>query len=190
MRQCPYMASGECMEHSLPLHLPRSDVGALQLRSVLALGVAGVVAAAITGVVTATGNDPGAGAAVARATLVLLPIAVGLAMWARPPSRRFGYLLVAGGFVTFLGSLGGSDDEVVYSVGRVSAWFAEVALVYLVLAFPSGRLSHRFDSALAGGVALVALLLFVPTALLVDSYPCPRRGRPAPQDARATRSSS
>ena len=80
---------------------------------------------------------------------------------------------VAGGFVTFLGSLGGSDDEVVYSVGRVSAWFAEVALVYLVLAFPSGRLSHRFDSALAGGVALVALLLFVPTALLVDSYLVP-----------------
>src|SRR3954462_6063679 len=100
------------MHHSLALHLPRSrTAGALAPRPASVVGAAGVAAAAITGLVTATGNDPGTGAAVVRAGSVLLPLAVGLAIWTRPPNQRFGRLLVAGGFVTFLAALAGSDDE-------------------------------------------------------------------------------
>jgi signal transduction histidine kinase len=104
---------------------------------------------------------------------VLLPAAVGLMIWARPPSQRFGRLLVAGGFVTFLAALGGSNDEVIYSVGRVANWLAEITLVYLVLAFPSGRLHSRTDRVLVSGVALVVLVLFLPMTLLTDAYPVP-----------------
>ncbi|HEY6760686.1 MAG TPA: sensor histidine kinase [Baekduia sp.] len=46
-------------------------------------------------------------------------------------------------------------------------------MVYLVVAFPSGRVSNRADRVLTTGVALVVLILFLPTALLVDAYPVP-----------------
>jgi signal transduction histidine kinase len=162
------------MGQTLPLHLPRFRTAA-ELTPGLAsvVAAAGLAAAALTWLVTSTGNDPSAGAAVVRAASVLLPTAVGLVIWTRPPSQRFGRLLVAGGFVTFLGALGGSNDEVVYSVGRVANWLAEITLVYLVLAFPSGWLHDRIDRVLVAGVALVVLVLFVPTTLLTDAYPVP-----------------
>jgi signal transduction histidine kinase len=162
------------MAQSLPLHLPRAPTaGALTPRRAWGVAVAGLAAAAITWLTTSTGNDPSVGAAVVRAFSVLLPIAVGLVIWRRPPSQRFGRLLVAGGFVTFLGALGGSDDEVIYSVGRVAYWFAEVMLVYLVLAFPSGWLHSRTDRVLVAGAALIVLVLFLPTTLLAEAYPVP-----------------
>jgi signal transduction histidine kinase len=162
------------MAQSLSLHLPRFRAPAVltpRLASVVA--AAGVAAAAITWVITTTGNDPSVGAAVVRASSVLLPTAVGLAIWTHPPSQRFGRLLVAGGFVTFLGALGGADDEVVYSVGRVASWLAEITLVYLVLAFPSGWLHSRIDRVLVAGVVLIVAVLFVPTVLVTDAYPVP-----------------
>jgi signal transduction histidine kinase len=162
------------MDQTLPLHLPFSPtVENLRPRVASALGLAGLAAALITGVLTATGNDPSAEAAVVRAVLVVVPIAGGLAIWSRGPSRRFGRLLVAGGFVTFFATFGGSDGEVVYSVGRSANWLSELALIYLVLAFPSGRLRGAIDRALAAGVALIVLVLFLPTALLTDGYPVP-----------------
>ena len=45
--------------------------------------------------------------------------------------------------------------------------------MYVILAFPTGRLGARVDRALVGTAALVVLCLFLPTALLVDSYPLP-----------------
>jgi signal transduction histidine kinase len=130
--------------------------------------------AAITGVIAYTGNDPNdGGAAFVRAVLVLLPMAIGVLIWTRLPEQRFGPLLVAGGLLTFVAALGGSDDPVLYSVGRVATWLVEVALIYLVLAFPSGGLRHPIDRVLVGLIALVVGVLFVPTALLTDGYPVP-----------------
>ena len=142
-------------------------------------GTAGVAAvavglAAITGLVTYTGNAPhDIGSAFMRAVLVLLPIAIGLLICTRPPEQRFGRLLVAGGLVTFVASLGGSDDAVVYSTGRVATWLAEAVLIYLVLAFPSGELRQHIDRVLVALIALVVVTLFLPTALLTDGYPVP-----------------
>ena len=50
-----------------------------------------------------------------------------------------------------MATLSGSPDEVVYSVGRVGGWFAELAIVYVVLAFPTGRLTDRADRVLVAG---------------------------------------
>jgi signal transduction histidine kinase len=162
------------MVQSLPLHLPRSaTAGVLTSRRACGVAGAGLAAAAITCVITATGNDPGVIAAVVRAASVLLPIAVGLVIWTRPPSQSFGRVLVVGGFVTFLAALGGSDDEITYSVGRVASWFAEITLAYLVLAFPSGRLHDRVDRALLAGIVLVVLVLFLPTTLVTAGFPVP-----------------
>ena len=82
---------------------------------------------------------------VARAIAVGLPVAVGLMAWRRPPFERFGRLLVATGAGVLAVTLSLSDDAVLYSTGRVVHWGVEAALVYLILAFPSGRLAQRVD---------------------------------------------
>jgi signal transduction histidine kinase len=110
---------------------------------------------------------------IARAAMVGVPIAVGLFARRRPPFERFGTMLIGLGVLWFVATLSGSRDEVLYSVGRIAAWSAEAALVYVVLAFPTGRLPERADRLLAGAAALVVVVLYLPSALLVDAYPLP-----------------
>ena len=107
-----------------------------------------------------------------RAFTVAAPITVGLYASRHPPFERFGRLLVALGLLWFLSTFAGSSNEVVYSIGRVFGWIADGALVYVVLAFPSGRLA-RADRVIVGAVVVVVGLLYLPTALLVDGYPTP-----------------
>jgi|SRR5215211_4681326 len=126
------------------------------------------VAAAITDSATASAWAP-----VARAAMVALPVAVGAYAWQRQPIERFGALLVATGFGWFLTTLAESNDELVYSIGRVAGWLVEVGLVYLVLSFPTGRLSERIDRALVAASAALVATLYLPTALIAESYPVP-----------------
>jgi signal transduction histidine kinase len=162
------------MALSLPHHPHSRPNGGPTIRVALLLGAAGCGLAVMTGLIAYTGNDPDhVGAAVLRGASVLLPIAVGLVMWRRQPEQRFGRLLAAAGVLTFFAALGGSDDDVVYSVGRVVNWLVEVALVYLVLAFPSGRLRSPTDRVLVLCMGCVALGLYIPTALVTDAYPVP-----------------
>ncbi len=109
----------------------------------------------------------------ARAVAVGLPVAVGLMAWRRPPFERFGRLLVAISAGVLAVTLSLSDDAVLYSTGRVVHWCVEAGLVYLILAFPSGGLAHRVDRALTTAAVLLVALLFLPTALLVETYPTP-----------------
>jgi signal transduction histidine kinase len=109
----------------------------------------------------------------ARTVAVGIPVAVGLVAWRRPPFERFGRLLVAMGAAVLAVTLCLSDDAVLYSTGRVLHWGVEVGLVYLILAFPSGRLAQRVDRVLTTAAVLLVAVLFLPTALLVDAYPTP-----------------
>ncbi|HEU0024852.1 MAG TPA: histidine kinase [Thermoleophilaceae bacterium] len=112
-------------------------------------------------------------AATARALMVAVPVAAGLYACYRRPDERFGPLLVAAGFGWSLTTLAESSNEVLYSVGRVAAWSVEIGLIYLILAFPSGRLTGRVDRVLvAAGAALVATM-YLPTAFLADGFPVP-----------------
>jgi signal transduction histidine kinase len=58
-------------------------------------------------------------------------------------------------------------------VGRLAGWVVEVGLVYLVLSFPTGRLTGRVDRALVWTAALVVAVLYLPTGLIADDYPAP-----------------
>src|SRR5687768_18390637 len=122
------------------------------------------VAAAVT--VANIAPESAAPAAAARAAMVAVPIAVGLYVWYRRPAERFGRLLVGVGLSWFLTTLAESGDSVLYSVGRVSGWMVELGLIWLVLAFPSGRLTARVDRALVWATAALVALLYLPTALL------------------------
>jgi signal transduction histidine kinase len=109
----------------------------------------------------------------ARAVAVGLPVAVGLMAWRRPPFERFGQLLVVTGAAVLAVTLSLSDDAVLYSTGRVVHWAVEAGLVYLILAFPTGRLERAVDRGLAAAAVVLVALLFLPTALLVETYPTP-----------------
>jgi signal transduction histidine kinase len=108
-----------------------------------------------------------------QAVIVATPIAVGLYAWRDGTHARFGRLLVLVGAAWFLAALSSSSNELLYSIGRVAGWTVEAGLIYLILAFPSGRLTNRIDRRLAGAAVAVAAILFLPTTLITEAYPTP-----------------
>ena len=138
------------------------------------------IAVAITAGVTASGARATTGAstetavleAIARGVIVAIPLAVGLYAWRRPAHERFGRLLLSFGILWFVAALSTSSSSVLFSVGRVAGWLAQVGLVYTVLAFPEGRIRGRFDRALVA-CAIATAMLFVLSVPLTARYPAP-----------------
>src|SRR4029077_18345517 len=137
-------------------HASRSRSAALTTLVIVAAGAAACAAAVA---LTFAGSDPAHVTlqAVARAAMVGTPIAVGLYARSFAASVRFGNLLIVSGFAWFMATLSESPDAWLYSVGRVSGWLVEVVLMYVILAFPTGRLGARVDRALVATAALVVL---------------------------------
>jgi signal transduction histidine kinase len=103
--------------------------------------------------------------------VVGVPIVAGLYALRAPRTAWFGYLLIGTGAAWSLTALGESTQSLPYSIGRVSAWLIFPLLIYLMLAFPEGRLSSRRDRLLFGSANSLIALLFVGSALFVDSFP-------------------
>ena len=109
--------------------------------------------------------------ALMEATIVAVPMAVGLFALRSPGTFRFGLLLTAAGGIWSLTALAESSQSLPYSLGRVAAWLIFPVLIYLLLAFPHGRLAAGVDRNLFGGVAILIALLYIGSALFVDAYP-------------------
>ncbi|HEX5898130.1 MAG TPA: histidine kinase [Solirubrobacteraceae bacterium] len=142
--------------------------------AIVILAIAG--AALCAGAVLLTLSEAPAGdrawAAMTGALVIAAPIGVGLATLARRRDR-FAAVLVAAGALWSLTVLAQSHDPTLYSVGRIAVWVVELVVVYLLLSFPSGRLtSSPARVAMAAAVVLVGLL-YLPTALVVQHYPEP-----------------
>ena len=120
----------------------------------------------------APANDRGA-AAVVHALMVALPAAVALAALARNAHDRFARALLVIALLWSATALAEASDATLYSLGRVAAWLVEPTIVFLLLAFPSGRLATPAARRLVVAATLLILVLFVPTALVVDAYPVP-----------------
>jgi signal transduction histidine kinase len=158
------------------MRAPENGGSLIEHRATTAIAwTAGAALSALAVVVTATSSsstEPWA-AAVARGTIVALPIAVGLYARAWRPYRRFGLMLVLTGAGWSLAALAESNDSLLYSTGRVAAWIVEVGFVWVILAFPSGALTGRWSRGLVAAFAVLVLLGYMPTALLGDGYPTP-----------------
>jgi signal transduction histidine kinase len=139
------------------------------------LSAAGVAVCAAAVAVTLSGSHSSSPAldAEIRAAIIAAPIAVGLYVWYREPWTRFAKLLVAAGFAWSLTTLAQSSSEVLYSAGLVFGWFVEPLLIYLVLAFPSGRLMTQSGRRLVAASVVLLALFYLPTVPLVHSYPTP-----------------
>jgi signal transduction histidine kinase len=139
------------------------------------VAVAGVVLAAATVAFALAASPPGRRleAAVVHALMVAVPAGVAVAVLRRRPGDRFALLLLAAAMLLSITTLAVSDDGVLYSLGRTTVWLVEPMLVYLLLAFPSGRLTAGVDRAVFGAILLVAGLLYLPTILVVAHFPEP-----------------
>ena len=137
-----------------------------------AIVAAGVVLSATAAAITAAGSSAEHVwlEACARALMVGAPIGVGVYARGRPGSARFGTLLVITGAAWFLTTLAEASDPWLHALGRTAGWLCEPLLMYLVLAFPTGRLHSRFDRAFVGVVALVALVFYLGSLPLVERF--------------------
>jgi signal transduction histidine kinase len=99
-------------------------------------------------------------------------IGAGLIAWARRadrPERRTGMIMVATGFAWFSAGLMRVEAPLVATLGSALSGLWEALVIYLLLAFPHGRLRSRLDRVIVGAVVLdtvvgqLAVLLFAPT---------------------------
>jgi signal transduction histidine kinase len=140
-----------------------------------ALAVAGALLCAGVVVVTVAGAPHGERLtpAVVFGLLVAAPMAVGLVTWNLHPDDRFARLLIAAGAAFSLTALSQAGDNALYSIGRVAGWFVVPLLLYLMLAFPSGRLTVRRERRLMVAVWALLATLYLPTALFAAHFPEP-----------------
>jgi signal transduction histidine kinase len=139
------------------------------------MAVLSLVLSAITatvGLSNAAAPHQGATAAIAALTVAVL-LGVGLYAWRRGGEGRFGQVLFATGLCWFLASLSNSDVELLYSLGRVAGWIFEIALIYALLSYPSGRLETRPARWVFAAAAVIVAALYLPTAPFVEQYPLP-----------------
>jgi signal transduction histidine kinase len=153
--------------------LPR--LPSLPPAAAVAIAVAGLTGTAFAFVVALLGGYVGHDGLVAtgRAAAVLLPVGVGLHQWRSRAKQLYPALLVLLGLWMAPVALAESHAAVPYSAGRVTAWIAEYLIILLLLVFPAGVLRGRRDRALAAAMGAALLLLYLPTALVVDTYPVP-----------------
>src|SRR3954447_2839932 len=102
-------------------------------------------------------------------------MASGLVGWARRPENRVGALMVATGLLWFSPELlSQSASSVPFTLG-VWIWNAwAVALVLLLLAFPTGRLAGRLDRLLVAAVFVPAIPMQALWLLFLDGVGGPR----------------
>jgi signal transduction histidine kinase len=101
-----------------------------------------------------------------------LPVALGLFRLTRRRDDRFALLLIGAGLGWSVITFAQSSDSTLYSVGRSGAWVMEAVIVYLLLAFPEGRLHSRLERRLFAAALLLVGLLYLPSALLAE-FPVP-----------------
>ena len=81
----------------------------------------------------------------------------GVIAWSRAPQNRTGPLMMAIGFTWFIGNFRYSSVPVIADLALILRDLTNVLLIYLLLAYPSGRLGnrlHRVAVAVAGAVLI------------------------------------
>jgi signal transduction histidine kinase len=147
----------------------RSIPGELETRLAVAGGL--VCLGAVTMAAASARGDAAFGRGLLELLIVGGPIAVGLYALRAPGNRSFGVALLGIGFAWSLTALAESTASVPHTIGRLATWLTFPCVVYLLLAFPHGRIAKGLDRALFLGVVGVLLVLFYGTAPFVQAFP-------------------
>ena len=122
----------------------------------------GLAAGGVSLVVTSDHRDTPTTTAVMSIAVGLAFVGAGLVAWYRRPENRTGVLMVLVGFAWYAGSLVEANASLPFSVGVALASLAWGFFAYLLLGFPSGRLSGVLDRAIvATAFLLVTVARFV-----------------------------
>jgi len=141
-----------------------------RILGVLAAGGLALAAGSTWLVVTSNHDDSPAMTLAFALTAGLSFVGSGLvALWRRPENRT-GILLVAVGYLWFLGALSESNNDWVFTAGVALNSVVFGAFVHLLLAFPWGRLAGRRDVFLVAGTYVLVSLGSV-ALLMVDERP-------------------
>jgi PAS domain S-box-containing protein len=83
-------------------------------------------------------------------------VASGIVAWARRPGTRIGRVMVlAGGLRLVAEFCTGADNRVLYPIGHLSHYGFWIAIVYVLLAFPGGRLETTLSRLIFVGAAFL-----------------------------------
>jgi signal transduction histidine kinase len=137
----------------------------------LALAGALVCVGAVAMATVSASSDAAFGRGLLQLLIVGGPIAVGLYALRAPVNKSFGIALLGIGFAWSLTALAESTLSVPHTIGRLATWLTFPCVVYLLLAFPHGRIERGLDRAVFFGVVGVLLVLFFGTAPLVQAFP-------------------
>jgi signal transduction histidine kinase len=88
---------------------------------------------------------------------ITLPyILAGVFAWSRRPDSRFGPLMTAAGFTMFVSSLAWANTAGLQTLGQLFDLVPAAVFLHVFLAFPTGRLEHRFERVLVAACYLAA----------------------------------
>jgi signal transduction histidine kinase len=136
-------------------------------RALAAIACAALVAgAAASALIASSDHTPSPGAGVAIGLVISWSfVGTGLYAWWRRPTNRFGALMTAVGFTYMLGALTASDDSVVFTIGVLLSSVYFVVFAHMLLAYPDGRLEHRWHGRLLAGAYALCLIGPLPQLL-------------------------
>lgn len=105
---------------------------------------------------------------------VLLTWSVALALRLRYPTRPLaGLLFLLGGLHALAVLLGHTNQALPFTVSRLLRPVVEWLLIWVLLAFPSGRVSSLLDRGILGFGAALIVVAWLPSLLMSPSFPLP-----------------
>jgi signal transduction histidine kinase len=143
-----------------------------RLRNRILLGAPGLALVAAITVVILEGHQADRLLNALQAGLgFVLVWSVAVAVQLRYPDRPLGKLLFALAALYVVLALQASSNPYLYTLGRASRPAVEVLLVWIMLAFPSGRLVTRLERGLVVALGFAVVLLWLPGAMLSSQIP-------------------
>lgn len=97
---------------------------------------------------------------------IAAPTLVGLVWWQQRPASRVGPLLVALGLLAWPLAWQARDDPLLSTFGIAAEGLPAFLIVYLCLAYPTGRLKLRADRVLAAVWAVLLAIAWLPIVLM------------------------
>jgi len=143
----------------------------------LAIALAGCAAAAFSFVLALT-NEAVNGelgeplvVAILVNWLTVSYVLCGVLAWWRRPASRFGPLMIAAGFANFVATLSWTNSGIASTIGQALDLLPPVLFLHVFLAFPSGRLTGRFERGLVAAAYLTAIGLELVRMMFGDFGP-------------------
>jgi signal transduction histidine kinase len=143
------------------------------MRSHALIGLAGL-AAGVGAAALALESDREAApraAAVLAIVVGLSYVVSGLLAWRQRPDSRLGPVMIFIGFAWFATFLGDSGNALLFTIGTAVEAVYLVGFVYLILAFPTGRLPSRADRALFGSAVVLAVVVELTWLVFAEPEP-------------------